>query len=146
MSSGFVRESVDIDASRGRVWDHVVDWPGQSEWIPATRVRGVTGSTGIGTQIEAFTGVGPFGLVDTMTVTAWDPPHRCEVLHTGRVLRGEAGFVVTPRGDDGARLEWWERFDLPAGPVGRLAWPAARPVVLLGLRRALQTLRRRVES
>jgi carbon monoxide dehydrogenase subunit G len=146
VSSGFVRETVDIDASPARVWDHVVDWPRQSEWIPATRVRGVTDGTGIGTQIEAFTGVGPFGLRDTMTVTAWDPPHRCEVLHTGRVLRGEAGFVVTPRGDDGTRLEWWERFDLPAGPAGRLAWPAARPAVQLGIRRALQALRRSVES
>ena len=146
MSSGFVRETVDIDASPARVWDQVVDWPRQSEWIPATQVRGVTDGTGIGTQIEAFTGVGRLGLLDTMTVTAWDPPHRCEVLHTGRVLRGEAAFVVTSRGDDGARLEWWERLDLPAGPVGRLAWPAVRLVVQLGLRRALESLKRSVES
>jgi carbon monoxide dehydrogenase subunit G len=145
VSSGFVRESVDIDAPPERVWDHVVDWPRQSEWIPATRVRAAAG-TGIGTQVEAFTGVGPLGLRDTMTVTAWDPPRRCEVLHTGRLLRGEAGFVVTPRGHDGARLEWWERFDLPGGPAGRLAWPAAHLAVRLGIRRALQALRRSVES
>jgi hypothetical protein len=146
VSSGFVCEAVDIDAPPERVWDRVVDWPRQSEWIPATRVRAVTEGTGIGMQIEARTGVGRLCLVDTMTVTAWEPPWRCEVLHTGRVLRGEAGFVVTPLVDHGARLEWWERFDLPAGPAGRLAWPAARPVVRLGLRRALQSLRQSAES
>ncbi|HWL99885.1 MAG TPA: SRPBCC family protein [Nocardioidaceae bacterium] len=146
MSSGFVRETVDIAAPPERVWDRVVDWPRQSEWIPATRVRSVTEGTGIGTQIEARTGVGRLSLLDTMTVTAWDPPRRCEVLHTGRVLRGEAGFVVTPLVDHGARLEWWERFDLPAGPAGRLAWPAARQVVQLGLRRALRSLRQSAES
>lgn len=146
MSTGLVREAVDIAAPAERVWSYVADWRRQTEWIPATRVWGVAEGSGVGTQIEAWTGFGRVGYLDTMTITAWDPPQRCEVLHTGRLLRGEGGFVVVPRGADGARLEWWERFVLPAGPLGRLAWPLARPVVRMALRRALRSVRTGVES
>jgi hypothetical protein len=145
MSTGLVREVIDIDARPERVWAHVVDWPRQGQWIPATRVWGVAEGSGVGTQIEAWTGFGRFGYLDTMTVTAWDPPRRCEVLHTGRLLRGEGGFVVAPHGS-GARIEWWERFTLPAGPLGGLVWPAARPVVRMGIRRALHSLKRGAED
>jgi hypothetical protein len=146
MSSGLVRESVDIAATPEQVWSYVVDWPRQSEWIPATRVWGVTEGAGVGAQIEAWTGRGRFGYLDTMTITAWDPPRRCEVLHTGRLLRGEGGFVVAPAGPGRARFEWWERFALPGGPAGRLTWPLARPVLSMGVRRALHSLRQAVEA
>jgi hypothetical protein len=146
MSSGVVREAVEINAPAERVWARVVDWPRQTEWIPATRVWGVTEGAGVGTEVEAWTGFGRFGYLDTMTITAWDPPRRCEVLHTGRMVRGEGGFVVTPLSDDRARIEWWERFDLPAGPAGGAAWPAMRPVARAAIRRALHSLRRAVES
>jgi Polyketide cyclase / dehydrase and lipid transport len=146
MSAGLVREVVDIDAPPELVWSRVADWPRQGEWIPATRVWGVTEGSGVGTQIEAWTGFGRFGYLDTMTITAYDPPRRCEVLHTGRLLRGEGGFVVAPQGEDRSRLEWWERFGLPAGPVGGLLWPAARPVVRAGIRYALRSLKREAEA
>jgi carbon monoxide dehydrogenase subunit G len=142
MSTGFVEATIDIDAPPERVWSLVVDWPRQSEWIPATQVRGDAAGSGLGTRIEAWTGLRRVGVLDPMTITAWDPPRRCEVLHTGRWLRGEGGFVVEPLGPGRARLSWWERFVLPAGPVGRLAWAAARPVVRLGLRRALAAVKR----
>ena len=146
MSTRLFREVVDIDASAERVWSYVVDWPRQSDWIPATKVWGVGRGAGVGAQIEAWTSVGRIGYLDTMTITAWEPPHRCEVLHTGRVLRGEGGFVVSARGSDAARLEWWERLVLPGGPVGALMWPALRPAARLGVRRALYALKRGVET
>ena len=154
MSSGLVREVIDIDAPPQVVWEHVVDWPRQGEWMPATRVRALGdaggdaggSASGVGARIEAWTGLGPIGLLDSMTVTAWDPPRRCEVLHTGRLLRGEGGFVVAPNGPGRSRFEWWERFALPAGPLGALAWPAARPAVRAGLRYALHSLKRTAES
>jgi hypothetical protein len=146
MSTGTVREVVDVDAPPELVWSYVVDWPRQSEWIPATRVWGVAEGAGVGAQVEAWTGFGRFGYLDTMTITAWDPPRRCEVLHTGRLLRGEGGFVVVPRGAAGSRFEWWERFALPGGRLGGLAWPAARPAVRMGIRTALRRLKLDVEA
>ncbi len=146
MSTGLVREVIDVDAPPERVWGYAADWPRQSDWIPATRVWGVAEGSGVGTEIEAWTGFGRFGYLDTMTITAWEPVRRCEVLHTGRLVRGEGGFTLTPAGPGRTRLEWWERFTLPGGPAGRLAWPVARPVVRMGIRRALRSLKRGVES
>jgi len=146
MSSALIRETVDIDAGPDRVWAFVVDWPRQTDWIPRTRVWGVTEGAGVGAQVEAWTGFGRFGYLDTMTITGWDPPRRCEVLHTGRMLRGEGGFVVAPAGPDRTRFEWWERFQMPGGSAGRLLWPLARPVLRAGVRRALHSLKHGVES
>src|SRR3990170_1545794 len=146
MSSVLVRESIDIAETPERVWAFVVDWPRQSEWIPATKVWGVTEGAGVGAQIEAWTGKGRFGYLDTMTITGWDPPHRCEVLHTGRMMRGEGGFVVGAAGPGRSRLEWWERFTMPGGPLGRLLRPLARPVLRRGVRLALRSLQRGIEQ
>jgi carbon monoxide dehydrogenase subunit G len=146
VSSVLVRETIDIAATPEQVWAFVVDWPRQSEWIPATKVWGVTEGTGVGAQIEAWTGRGRFGYLDTMTITAWEPPRRCEVLHTGKMMRGEGGFVVAPAGPGRARLEWWERFTMPGGPLGRLLALPARPLLRGGVRLALRSLKRGVEQ
>ena len=86
-----------VDAPARVVWDYVTDWPRQGEWIPLTRVEAIppgAPARAVGERIRAWTGVGPVGFWDTMTITAWqqegDGSARCEVLHTGRVVRGEA--------------------------------------------------------
>jgi hypothetical protein len=146
VSKVLVRESIDIAEAPERVWSFMVDWPRQSEWIPATKVWAVTEGAGVGAQIEAWTGLGRIGYLDTMTITGWDPPRRCEVLHTGRMMRGEGGFVIAPAGPGCTRLEWWERFVMPGGPLGRLLRPPARPVLAMGVRLALRSLRRGIEQ
>ncbi|MGH3367387.1 MAG: SRPBCC family protein [Nocardioidaceae bacterium] len=145
MSTGLLREAVDIQASAQQVWSHVVDWPRQGEWIPLTQVWPVSEWGGVGARVEARTAVGRIGFTDTMTITAWDPPYRCEVLHTGRVVRGDGGFVVTARGPDASRLEWWERLVLPLGALGGVAWRAAGPAYSLLVRRSLEAFKRDVE-
>lgn len=145
MTTGTIREVVEIDAPPEKVWNYLVDWPRQSEWIPATTVRGDPAANGVGNQIEAWTGIGPVGFLDTMTITAWDPPHRCEVLHTGRTIRGEGGFVVVARGESGSRCEWWERFSVPGGALSGSLWRVTRPFMRVGVRRALQALKQSAE-
>lgn len=146
MSAVMIQETVDIEAPVEQVWGYLVDWPRQSDWIPATHVWGVDEGAGIGTQIEAWSGLGRVGFLDTMTITAWDPPHRCEVLHTGRVMRGEGGFVLAPRGADGSRLDWWERLRVPGGAAGPLVAPLVGPLSRQMIRRALGNLKRGVET
>lgn len=137
---------VAVDAPQRAVWDAVVDWDHQSDWMLGTRVRGtVQGGVGVGGGLEAFTGVGRLGFLDTMVITAWDPPNRCEVEHTGKLVRGTGIFEVLPEGD-GSRFVWTERLELPLGRVGRLGWSVVRPAAAIGIKRSLEKLGRQIEA
>ncbi|MEJ2855297.1 MULTISPECIES: SRPBCC family protein [unclassified Saccharothrix] len=90
---------VGVDVPAERTWAAVTDWARQGEWMLLTRVRVVSGDgRSVGSSLSAFTGVGPIGFTDTMRITAWEPPVRCAVEHTGRVVRGTAEFRVVDRG------------------------------------------------
>ena len=111
--------TVDVDAPVEQTWAGATDWAGQGEWMLGTAVTPTTqGGQGVGGGIEAFTGIGRLGFLDTMTITGWDPPHRCDVLHTGRVVRGTGTFEVRPRGS-ASTFVWREDLELPLGVVGR---------------------------
>jgi hypothetical protein len=136
-----LRADATVGVSAGQVWDVLVDWPRQSDWIPLTRVRTVAGdSRGVGGRIEAWTGVGRTGFRDPMIITSWEPPRRCEVLHTGLVVRGEAGFEVTPAGPDVAKVAWWESVEVPLGRVGLAGWRLSAPAWRYVLGRSLRRL------
>jgi uncharacterized protein YndB with AHSA1/START domain len=140
--------AIDIDAPVQRVWDAVVDWDHQGDWILGTRARGtVRAGVGVGAGIDAFTGVRGLGFLDTMEITAWDPPHRCDVRHTGRVVRGTGAFeVLALPGGHRSRFVWQESLELPLGAVGRAGWLVVRPLAGLGVRLSLRRLARRLES
>jgi hypothetical protein len=134
-----VSVSVDVDAAPEQVWRAVVDWPTQSRWMFLTRVEVTTGDGhAVGDELSAFTGVGRLGFTDTMTITAYDAPHRCVVRHTGRVVRGSAAFEVVPLGPDRARFVWTEWLELPFGLLGQLGFALVRPLLLWPLRRSLR--------
>jgi hypothetical protein len=139
---------VDIAAPPGVVWDVVTDWAGQGEWILATRVEVTSGGDGrrLGATLRAVTGVGPLRFADPMEIVEWDPPHRCVVRHTGRVVRGEGVFEVVARPAGRSRFLWSELLDLPFGIVGRAAWALGRPVAKAGLDHSLRRLARRCET
>ena len=109
----------EIAAPAERVWRLAVDWERQSAWIPATTVRLLPGPReGLGTRVEAVTGVGPLRLlVDPMEVVEWDPPRLCVTRHDGNVLRGTGTFGVEPLGRDRCRFTWREDLELPGGPL-----------------------------
>jgi Polyketide cyclase / dehydrase and lipid transport len=137
---------VEVAAPPQAVWDALVDWDRQGDWMLGTRVRGtVHAGVGVGAGIEAFTGVGRVGFLDTMVITVWDPPHRCDVEHTGRLIRGSGVFEVLSL-PTGSRLVWTERLELPLGWAGRIGWPVVRPLVAAGVRRSLRNLARQVEA
>lgn len=139
--------SVHLGAPVERVWAATTDWEAQSAWMIGTRVRSTAqDGQGVGGGIEAWTGIGPFGFLDTMVITAWDPPHRCLVRHTGRVVRGTGAFEVAPAPGGGSVLTWSEDLNLPGGRLGRLGWWALRPAVRLGLAHSLARLSAAVGS
>lgn len=120
----FVHAEVDLALPARAVWEYFTDWPRQGEWIPFTRVEAVDEARSVGGRIRAWTGLGPIGFWDPMTITAWeesaDGSARCEVLHTGAVVRGEGAFAVEARGPDASTFVFWDRLAVPgAGPVMR---------------------------
>ena len=136
-----VAVDVVVDAPAAVVWEAVTDWPRQSDWMLGTTVRATTGDgVGVGGALEAFTGVGRLGFLDTMVITEWDPPRRCVVLHTGRVVRGDGVFEVVELPDGRSRFVWSEVLDLPLGRLGRLGWPLVKPAMVAGVRYSLRRL------
>ncbi|HEX8002271.1 MAG TPA: SRPBCC family protein [Mycobacteriales bacterium] len=127
-----------MPASVEEVWAAATDWAGQREWVLLTDVR----QTGDAT-IEAFTGWRGIGFTDPMTVTTWDPPHRCVVRHDGRVVRGWAAFEVQPA-EGGARLVWTEWLAL--GALGEFGFALTKPFWRWFLQRSLRRFPRYVSS
>ena len=141
---------VDVAAPARVVWDYITDWPRQGEWIPMTRVEGIGSARGIGGRVRAWTGLGRVGFWDTMTITAWDErpdgSARCEVLHTGSVVRGDGEFAVAARGADACTFAWREELVVPAGPVGGLAWKVVGPLMRRAVGHSLTRLSARAEE
>jgi len=135
-----ISSRIEVPAGPEEVWRAVVDWPGQRRWMLGTRVQG---GQGLGAEVTARTGAGPLAFTDTMVITDWDPPRRCVVRHTGRVVRGDGVFEVTPRGT-GCEFRWTERLDLPFGDAGRLGWRLVRPLAQRGMDTSLRRFARLV--
>ncbi|HSE08077.1 MAG TPA: SRPBCC family protein, partial [Nocardioidaceae bacterium] len=70
--SALVRAEAEVGASADLVWEYITDWPRQGEWIPLTRVERVDAADGVGGRFRAWTGIGPVGFWDTITITAWE--------------------------------------------------------------------------
>jgi len=142
--------TVDVDAPALQVWAALVDWESQGEWMLNTAVWTVGEREGVGARIEAFTGLIPrrrfLGFLDTMTITSWDPPRRCDVLHTGKVVRGTGAFEVEAVNAQRSRFHWSEEVILPLGWLGRIAWLVVGPIMGLGVRISLRRFARYAAS
>ena len=66
--------TVPVAAPAAQVFAALTDWDTQGEWMLGTRVTGVGPQRrASGDRLEAFTGVGPLGFLDTMVVSDWVP-------------------------------------------------------------------------
>lgn len=138
---------VDVDAPAAATWAAAVDWATQGDWMLGTRVTPThNNGEGVGGRLEAFSGIGRIGFLDTMEITLWQPPRACHVLHTGRVVRGTGAFEVEPRGDDRSRFVWREDLDLPLGRLGRLGWLLVRPLFAYGVQLSLKRFANQVAA
>lgn len=148
-----VRAEVEVAAPASVVWDYVSDWERQEEWIPFTRVEPVDPverTRAVGGRIRAWTGIGPVGFWDTMTVTLWEEHPEgsasCEVLHTGAVVRGEGAFSVVARGADACTFLWWEHLSVPGGRLAGVLWTVVGPIANRAVTLALAKMARRIEA
>lgn len=138
--------AVDIRAEPEVVFEALVDWVHQGEWMLGTKVHPTSGEgRGVGATISAFTGVGPVGFTDPMEITVWEPPLRCHVRHLGRIVRGTGAFDITPIAAGRSRFTWSEQLELPGGAAGRAAFVAVRPLAVAGVNRSLTRFARWAE-
>ncbi len=138
--------SLKISAPQVAVWKKIADWESQGEWMLQTKVW-VTSekSSGVGTSIAAFTGplykfyprVKSPGLLDLMTVTKWEEPSRCDVVHVGKVLKGTGSFLLTQEGESVTRFDWSETIEAP-----RVIFMLIAPFLYAGVRISLQRFAR----
>jgi len=147
---GRLESAVEVAVPADVLWRYVTDWPRQREWVPLTRVERVDAADGLGGRIRAWTGVGPVGFWDPMTITTWerdaDGSGRCEVLHRGGVVRGEGQFTVAALGGAASRFVWAETVVVPGGRLGGWAWRFVRPLIESVVTRGLATLKLHVEA
>jgi hypothetical protein len=140
--------SAEIDAPVAAVWDVLIDWTGQSRWVPLTTVRVITDrQVGLGVRVEVLSGVWlgriPLGLLDRFVVTGWSPPvadtAELQVFHLGPYFTGEGVFRLLGH-DRKTTVSCTEVFSIPGGrPVERLARLAV-PALRFGLARSLRAL------
>jgi hypothetical protein len=131
--------NIKIDRPVKTVWDCLVDWKSQGDWMLQTKVwseldQDRTIKNGKGVLIFAFTGLFPnlypkirLGILDTMEITKFKPPVLCEVVHIGRIIRGTGKFELK-KSKNGTIFNWQE--DLVAHPVFLLIM---KPLLLIGV-------------
>ncbi len=81
-----------------------------------------------------------------MDITLWEPPHRCHVLHTGRLVRGTGAFEVEPRGERQLASSGARTSSCRSGSLGRLGWPLVRPFFAFGVQLSPEAFARWVEA
>lgn len=133
--------STEIPAPRLRVWADIarleshVDWMADAHEITFRSAH----REGPGTVMDVETRIGPLRTRDVIEVTAWEPPARMAVRHTG-LFTGSGAFLLEEAGPQATRFTWREEIRFPwyfGGPVG--AWLAA-PVLRTVWKRNLRTL------
>ncbi len=133
-----------------QVWKSLVDWKSQSKWMLQTKVwseidQDRTVKNGKGVLIFAFTGILPklypklrIGILDTMEITNWKPPHICEVRHIGRVLRGTGKFEL--KKVRGGTIFYWQEEVI----AHRIILLFVKPALLIGVWLSLRRFARQV--
>ena len=136
MRSNHIAMSLVIKAPIDKVWAALADWESQGDWMLQTRVE-VTSQVreGVGTTIAAFTGIGKLGVMDHMVVTSWQPPHICDVLHTGKIIKGTGRFELSAIDSKTTRFDWSEEIVTP-----RVIFLLIAPGLYAGVRISLAKL------
>ena len=136
--------SVTVPASVDEVWAKLVDWKSQGEWMALTKVWSSAdndGNSGEGTVIEAFTGIGKFGILDQMKVITWQPPTFCAVDHYGKYIKGLGEFRLIALSPEKTRFDWYEKIHAPSWLLAVI-----KPGILITVRYSLWKFARTVRA
>lgn len=140
-----VSSSIMLPATAVEVWNVLMDWERQADWmLDADSVTVVSDiREGVGVRLDVRTRL--FGIAvftEPMEVTAWEPHRRLQIEH-GSIVRGVGTWALEPV-DEGTRFTWTEQVELRIPAGGELAARLYRPVMRMLMGRALSGLRRHV--
>ncbi|MGH9118148.1 MAG: SRPBCC family protein [Acidimicrobiales bacterium] len=119
-----VEVSRHIAAPPETVWAVLADLAGHVSWMEDARAITFTTRrrSGVGTEFDCHTVIGPVRLVDHMAVTEWTPPRSMAIRHV-KPVTGTGRITLEPRPGGGTIVSWSERLRLPwwlGGPAGGL--------------------------
>jgi len=130
--------SVEVKASQQKVFDKIVDWESQGQWMLGTKVSGTKNNgQGLGGEINAWTGFWKIGFNDPMVITQWIEPKIVDVKHIGRVVKGTGSMVVEKVDENNSRFIWSESINLPFGFIGKIGWTIIKPFFVSGIKFSL---------
>ena len=130
--------SVEVKASQQKVFDKIVDWESQGQWMLGTKVSGTKNNgQGLGGEINAWTGFWKIGFNDPMVITQWIEPKIVDVKHLGRLVKGTGSMVVEKIDENNSRFIWSESINLPFGFIGKIGWTIIKPFFVSGIKFSL---------
>ena len=109
-----------VEAPRRAVWDLLIAWERQPEWMVDARSVQVLSAAreGVGTTIRCRTNIlGGVLVDDDLSVTEWHEESVLGMRHLGRLIRGVGAFELSETAY-GTRLLWWEEAEVPFGALG----------------------------
>ena len=135
-----------INCTPEETWASVEDISTHIEWMADAESITFTSDqrSGVGTQFECLTKVGPLKTVDVMTVTAWGPPTRMGIEHRGMVT-GSGDFMISSDGRGRTIFCWDEVLHFPWWMGGVIGEYFGRPLLKHVWRANLRRLKERAE-
>ena len=135
-----------VKAPQEKVFDEIVNWPKQGEWMLGTKVW-VTKNDGVGVggEFAAFTGVGKLGFVDPMRITEWNRPHSVSVIHLGKVVKGTGEMQVKKISENESEFIWSESIYPPLGFFGYVGYKIIEPFFKIAIQKSLKKFAQIVE-
>ncbi len=120
---------ITIGAPVDHVWHVIEAVDTHTEWM--TDAESITFRTeqhsGVGTEFDCLTKVGPLSTVDRMRVTEWKPQAVMGIEHRG-IVTGRGRFTLLGLGAELTEFCWTEDLVFPAHLGGGAAERLARPV------------------
>ena len=105
-------------------WSALTDLAEHTRHVPFTDLEVPPAGLVLGTEVVAWTRLGPFAAADRMLVTTLEPGRRLRLVKTGRFLHGWAEIRVgaDPVAPTGSLVSWTEEIWLPG--LRRITRPA----------------------
>jgi carbon monoxide dehydrogenase subunit G len=142
-----VKETVDIKASPEAVYDLIADPERLEEWVTIhdDLLESSGGGLEKGSQLTQCLRLAGQRFKVRWKVVESDRPHR--LVWEGRgPMRSKAKVINSLEPSDrGTRFSYTNEYDLPGGPLGKMAGPMVRRVTTGELQRSLEQLRKLVE-
>lgn len=137
-----------IAATPEAVWAVLADLEHQTDWMVDLRSLDIVSeqNQGAGAVMNVTSELFGMPIVkDVMEITAWQPPHRMDVLHRGQ-FSGTGQFLVEAI-DNGVIFTWIEDFEPPLGPLGEAGFAIlVRPHLMRVFSRSMANVKRLAEA